>query len=137
MEYLRDTIIYKLLFAQKTLVSAVRGDFVDVDITHENYITLHFIYENPGITQNELALLSGKDKNVIVKSVDRLESLGFASRVRSTDDRRSFCLYVTESGKKIISKYWKRLVERQNEALSALTEKEKHSLDEILGKIIG
>ena len=137
MEYLKDTTIYKLLFVQKKLVSAVRSDFVDVDITHENYISLHFIYENPGITQAELAELNTKDRNVIVKTVDRLEKNGWVKRVRSMDDRRAFTLFITDSGEEIIHRYWDKLVQRQKEALSVLTEEEQRILDTLLEKVLG
>ena len=136
MEYLKDTYIYKLLSAKKKLIAAVRRDFEDVDITHENYITLHFIYENPGISQAELAELNAKDKNVIVKTIDRLEKNGWVERVRSPHDRRAYTLQITKSGEKIIYKYWDRLVERQKEALSGLSEKEQQTLYKLLEKVI-
>ena len=136
MEYLRDTIIYKLLAAQKKLVAAVKTDFLEVDITHENYITLHFVYENPGISQTELAELNGKDKNVIVKTIDRLEKNGWVERRSVGDDRRTNSLFVTGEGEKVIERYWTSLVERQNEALSPLTDDEKKRLDRLLGKIL-
>ena len=119
------------------MVSAVRSDFVDVDITHENYISLHFIYENPGITQAELAELNTKDRNVIVKTVDRLEKNGWVRRVRSMDDRRAFTLFATDSGEEIIHRYWDKLVQRQKEALSVLTEEEQRILDTLLEKVLG
>ena len=136
MEYLSDTILYKLFYVQKKLIASVKEDFNDVDITHENYITLHFIYENPGISQNELSKLTNKDKNVIVKTLDKLEAEGFAKRVQAKEDRRSYMLYVTERGEEIIKKYWDRLVSRQKNALTNLTEKEKEVLNELLGKVI-
>ena len=136
MEHLKDTTIYKLLFVQKKLVSAVRSDFVDVNITHENYISLHFIYENPGITQAELAELNTKDRNVIVKTIDRLEKNGWVKRVRSVGDRRAFSLFITESGEEIIHQYWDKLVQRQKEALSVLTEDEQRTLDMLLEKVL-
>ena len=136
MESLKDTIIYKLLFVQKKLVSAVREDFSDTGITHEDYVVLHYIYEFPGITQSELSEASYKDKNVIVKCLDRLEKFGFAERIRLKDDRRSFHLHVTEEGKVAVGKYWERLVQRQNNALGDLTEEEVKNLHAILDKII-
>ena len=136
MEYLHDTIIYNLIAVQKKLVSAVKTDFSEVDITHENYITLHFIYENPGISQAELSELNARDKNVIVKTIDRLQKNGWVERRPSADDRRTHSLFVTTEGKKIINKYWGSLVQRQNEALSPLCDAEKKQLDKLLKKIL-
>ena len=136
MEHLRDTTFYKLLAVQKKLLAAVRNDFKGVDITHDNYITLHFIYENPGITQADLATLNDKDRNVIVKTIDRLEKNGWAKRVRSDDDRRAFTLFITEDGKEIIHKYWDTLILRQKEAVSMLSEDEQAEFDALLEKIL-
>lgn len=136
MEYLHDTLIYKLLAVQKKLVAAVKADFEDVDITHENYITLHFIYENPDISQTELAVLNSKDKNVIVKTIDRLESNGWVERIRNKEDRRLYSLRVTKQGEKVIKKYWSSLVRRQHDALSALSKKEQAQLDKLLKKVL-
>ena len=137
MEYLRDTTIYKLLTVQKKLVTAVKQDFSEVDITHENYITLHFIYENPGISQTELAELNSKDKNVIVKTIDRLEANGLVQRKSAGGDRRTNSLYVTDEGIRTIGRYWESLVRRQDEALTPLTDEEKEQLDALLEKILG
>lgn len=136
MEYLRDTILYKLFSVQQRLVTSVHKDFDDVDITHQNYITLHFIYENPGISQNELARLNCKDKNVIVKTLDKLEAEGLARRAQSKEDRRSYELYVTKKGEAIIKKYWNRLVQRQEDELNCLSDKEKKMLNAVLEKIL-
>ena len=136
MEQLRDTTFYKLLAVQKKLLATVRKDFKDVDITHDNYITLHFIYENPGITQADLAELNDKDRNVIVKTIDRLERNGWAKRVRSDEDRRAFTLFITEEGKEIIDRYWDKLILRQKEAISMLSEEEQAQFDTLLEKIL-
>lgn len=136
MEHLSNTIVYKLLTVEKKLVLAVKQDFVGVGITHENYITLHFIYENPGITQQELAVLNAKDKNVIVKTIDRLEKNGWAVRKHSDTDRRAFQLYVTPAGETIIHKYWDSLIRRQTEELSMLSGDEKKELDRLLEKVL-
>lgn len=135
MEYLKDTFLYKLLQAKKKMVLSVRKDFQEVGITHENYITLHFIYENPGITQAELADINDKDRNVIVKTIDKLESMGLVKRVRSKDDRRAFTLQITDGGVKIINEYWGRIILRQKEALGALTEDEQKTLVTLLEKV--
>ena len=136
MEYLQDTIIYNLIAVQKKLVSEVKIDFSEVDITHENYITLHFIYENPGISQADLSELNARDKNVIVKTIDRLQRNGWVERRSTADDRRAYSLFVTTEGEKIINKYWESLVQRQNEALSTLSEAEKKQFDRLLKKIL-
>lgn len=135
MKHLKDTFLYKLLKAEKKMVTYVRKDFHEVGITHENYITLHFIYENEGITQAELADINDKDRNVIVKTIDKLERMGLVNRIRSKDDRRAFTLKITDEGIKIIDEYWDRIILRQEEALSALSEDERKTLTALLEKV--
>ena len=136
MEHLENTTFYKLLAVQKKLLSTVRKDFKDVNITHDNYITLHFIYENPGITQADLADLNDKDRNVIAKTIDKLEKNGWVERVRSIEDRRAFTLFITEDGKQIIYRYWDKMILRQKEAISMLSEEEQILFDTLLEKIL-
>ena len=135
MEYLKNTFLYKLLQTKKKMVHAVRKDFQEVGITHENYITLHFIYENPGITQSELADINDKDRNVIVKTIDKLENMGLVKRIRSKDDRRAFTLQITDEGVHIIDEYWDRIILRQKEALGNLSQDEQRTLIELLEKV--
>ena len=117
------------------MVHAIKSDFQELGITDENYITLHFIYENAGITQAELSDLNQKDRNVIVKTIDKLEKMGLVERRRSTTDRRSFCLFVTEEGEVVVHKYWGIVVKREQEALSALSEEEQKTLKYLLEKM--
>lgn len=135
MEYLKDTFLYRLFCAKKKMVYAIKRDFQELGITDENYITLHFIYENAGITQAELSDLNQKDRNVIVKTIDKLEKMALVERKRSTLDRRSFCLYVTEEGEAVVHKYWGIVVKREQEALSALSEEEQNALKYLLEKM--
>lgn len=135
MTYLKDTFLYRLFCAKKKMVHAIKSDFHKLGITDENYITLHFIYENAGITQAELSDLNQKDRNVIVKTIDKLESMQLVERRRSTSDRRSFCLYVTEEGERVVDKYWGIVVTREQEALSALSEDEQKTLKYLLEKM--
>ncbi len=133
---LTDTITYKLLAAQRKVRQAVEQDFAHVGITLDNYITLYHIYENPGINQIELAILNDKDKNVIVKTLDRLEKEGLAVRKRSDNDRRAFTLSATEQGVALIKKHWNLLFKRQKKSFDVLTKSEQATLLELLSKVI-
>lgn len=136
MNYLRETLLYRLFAAKKKLVQAVKQDFKEVSITDENYITLCFIHENPGISQVALAELNQKDRNVIVRTIDKLEKTNLVRRVRDERDRRSFLLYVTEDGEDIVSKYWDIIIKRQEEALCNLSVEEQKTLMELLSKML-
>lgn len=136
MQYLRDTLLYQLFAAKKKLVQAVKQDFKRVSITDENYITLCFIHENPGISQTALADLNQKDHNVVVRTIDKLEKASFVRRVRDERDRRAFLLYVTEEGERVIDQYWSIITKRQDEALCNLSAEEQTTLMALLDKML-
>lgn len=131
-----DTYLYKIYHIQKKLYYAVSNNSNKMPITHDNFMTLRHIYENPGITQTDLATINDKDRNVIGRLIDKLESLNFVQRVRSDDDRRIFQLYITEEGTKFIDYYWDEIVKLQEDCLYNLNDDEKETLKSLLDKIL-
>ena len=131
-----DTYLYKIYRAQKALYHAVTRDLSNLGITHDNYMTLRHIYENPGITQTELAIINDKDRNVIGRVVDKFENLNHVQRVRTKEDRRIIKLYITEEGASFIEAYWDKILECQENFLGTLTSEEKNTLVYLLDKIV-
>ncbi|MEG0528010.1 MAG: anaerobic ribonucleoside-triphosphate reductase activating protein [Longicatena sp.] len=68
---------------------------------------LILIYENEGISMQNLALKGCFDKGTITKSVQKLEEQGLVTTVASEEDRRVRCLYTTEKTKEIIPEIYK------------------------------
>ena len=71
------------------------------DITAHQWMVLGIVYENGGITQNELAQKSNKDKTNIARIVDKLKNKGYVKRVQLEEDRRVVNLFVTKEGREI------------------------------------
>ena len=128
MKKLQDTLVYRIMTIKMQLDEVVKEDFQNIGITKENFVTMYFIHENPGITQAELAELNHKDRNVITKFIDKLEKFQYVKRVQSPADRRSYCLYVTPEGEEIFAPYWKILTDSEKARLNRLTEDEQKQL---------
>lgn len=132
----QETLVYKLL----VLGSAVREECKDsidaLGLTFGNYMTMLYIYNNPGITQVKLAELNRRDRNVIGRVVDTLEKLGYASRKKSPTDRRIYMLYLTEKGVEAAEKYWSHIVEAEEKALAIYSGEEQQTLQSILDKAV-
>lgn len=62
------------------------------------FMTLIAIYQNPGITQNDLVKTTGSDRSTIGELIQRFETRGFITRERAANDQRVNQLYVTEEG---------------------------------------
>lgn len=136
MKKLQDTLVYKILTIKMQLDEVVKEDFQKIGITKENFVTMYFIHENPGITQAELAELNHKDRNVITKFIDKLEKYQYVKRVQSPTDRRSYCLYMTPAGEEILGPYWKILTDSEKARLNRLTAEEQKQLMTYLARLM-
>ncbi|WP_011582357.1 MULTISPECIES: MarR family winged helix-turn-helix transcriptional regulator [Chelativorans] len=63
-----------------------------------SFALMSLIFENPGITQVELARGSGRDKSSVAIALRQLEDSGLIRRVRLEGDRRSYASYLTSAG---------------------------------------
>ncbi len=136
MNTLKDTLCYKLLMIFSLIKEVSKNDFQKLGITRENYAMLRCVYENPGLTQAELADTVRKDRNVISKSIDKLEEKRYIERVRGKSDRRSFSLYLTESGERVAQEYWASFLAGEEERLQRLTGEEQKAFFEMLNKLM-
>lgn len=136
MDMLQETLGYKLFSLFNQIQEIGKNDFKDLGITRGNYVVLYFINENPGITQAELADITKKDRNVVTKTIDKLEEKGFVKRVRGEKDRRSFTLFLTDSGKQIVNDYWHILIDGEAELLGKLTAEEQKMFLMLTDKLV-
>lgn len=136
MRILQETLGFKLFSLFNQIQEIGKNDFKDLGITRGNYVVMYFISENPGITQAELADITQKDRNVVTKTIDKLEEKGFVKRVRGEKDRRSFTLFLTDSGERIVSDYWHILIDGEAELLGKLTAQEQEIFLKLTDKLV-
>ncbi|MBM9502663.1 MarR family transcriptional regulator [Leptospira sp. 201903071] len=70
-------------------------------ITPEEWIILNRLWENDGMTQNELSQKTLKDKTTVTRFLNAMEKDGLIRRVPSTTDRRNNHVNLTSRGKKL------------------------------------
>ena len=75
-----------------------------IDLTPPHAGILRAIAAEPGRSQQALSGELGLLPSRVVVYVDELEDRGYVERRRNPDDRRLHALYLTASGKKVISK---------------------------------
>lgn len=72
------------------------------DLGYTQLILLTQIYENEGISMNELAVRGVFDKGTITKAIQRLEQLSYVRIENSEVDKRSKLLYTSEKTQEIM-----------------------------------
>jgi len=75
-----------------------------IDLTPPHAGILRAIAAEPGRSQQALSDQLGLLPSRVVAYVDELEDRGYVERRRNPDDRRLHALYLTTSGKKVMSK---------------------------------
>ncbi|HOP62060.1 MAG TPA: MarR family winged helix-turn-helix transcriptional regulator [Spirochaetota bacterium] len=96
----KDSIGYLTARASYALASQVYRNFQkqEIDLPHAQFIILRHLYENDGMTQQEMADSLFKDKAAIKRTVESLMLRGYVSRVKKG---KTFKIFLTASAKKI------------------------------------
>jgi len=96
--------------------ASVFADLIaSIDLTPPHSGILRAIALEPGRSQQALSGQLGLLPSRVVAYVDELEDRGYVERRRNPDDRRLHALYLTASGKKIMTKIGE--LSRQHETL--------------------
>lgn len=69
------------------------------DINYQEYILLLNLYDNEGISQEEMSQRMLVDKAVVARSIKSLESKDLVKRLRHDGDKRIKRLYLTDLGR--------------------------------------
>ncbi|MGY4342577.1 DNA-binding MarR family transcriptional regulator [Bradyrhizobium sp. LM2.9] len=86
-----------------------------LQLTPAQFSVLLLVEKNPGRNQTEIASTLGILRPNFVAMLDNLESRDLCARIRSTNDRRSHILVLTDKGKAVLARA-KKLVATKHEA---------------------
>ena len=106
-----------------------------IRITPQQFTTLARLNRDDGITQKELANYLNKDYGSITRSLDGLEKRDWVRREDSSEDRRTKLVFITEQGKKIFKIVLPLQIERNEQILNGVSEKDFEQLVTILSKV--
>jgi len=87
-------------------------------------------------TMSSVAKNLGIPHSTLTNIADRLEKQVYIGRKQSTQDRRSYMLFLTQSGKDLFSLEEKKYFPLSQAMLNALTESEQDILIVLLSKIV-
>lgn len=80
------------------------------------------IYDNPGISQDDLTVMFGQSKANIAKSLKKLEDQGYIEREINPKNRRKYMLKTTSKGNEIVPKL--RRISKQWESEVGITDED-------------
>ncbi|GIN40680.1 MULTISPECIES: MarR family winged helix-turn-helix transcriptional regulator [Heyndrickxia] len=81
------------------ITSFVNKKLADFQLTSEQNLIMAILWEQEGVSQNEIALRLNKDKSSVARMIVTLEKKGYIYRTICQKDRRSIEVFLTEKGK--------------------------------------
>src|SRR5215471_12234980 len=112
---LSELLGYSLKRAQLKIFEDFLHCVAPLQLTPAQFSVLLLVDRNPGRNQTEIASTLGILRPNFVAMLDNLESRDLCARIRSTNDRRSHILVLTDKGKAVLTRA-KKLVATKHEA---------------------
>ena len=109
-------------------IAALMAGIFEGDFTKSQFLVLGIIAVRGGIAMSALAEHTGILKQQITRIVDQLEDKGYVRRERSTRDRRSVDVYVTERAKAYLADFEARSIQRIMASMQPLTDAQRQQL---------
>jgi DNA-binding MarR family transcriptional regulator len=133
---LSELLGYSLKRAQLKVFEDFLRCVASLQLTPAQFSVMLLLDNNPGRNQTEIANTLGILRPNFVAMLDGLESRDLCARIRSTNDRRSHILVLTDKGRAVLARA-KKLVAAKHEARlnELLGPANRTALLEMLGKI--
>lgn len=108
---------------------------VKLNITAEQWSILYYLWMEEGLTQQELANFTFRDKPSITRLINNLERMGLVIRVNDKQDRRSNLIYLTKEGRKLKDIGMKQASLTIRESIEGISDEELKAAQQILEKV--
>ncbi|MBS4534999.1 winged helix-turn-helix transcriptional regulator [Clostridium sp. D2Q-14] len=106
------------------------------DITHSHFFLLLSVYDNEGITQNDLCELYKIDKGAVSKGIKKLIEENLVVKLKDSEDKRKQLIYVTEKAKKIEKEIKGVLGLVEDDITKEISEEELDAFVDVINKIL-
>jgi DNA-binding MarR family transcriptional regulator len=131
----QEYISIKLHKTDLNLTSYVKAKLDPFDLAPEQNLIMMLLWEQDGLSQQQLVTKLDKDKTNIARMASSLEKKGFIKRSNCNIDRRSLKLYLTPCGKKLGEKVIP-IAEEFNEVIcKGISEEELQLMETLLEKM--
>jgi len=107
----------------------------NLDVTKEQMIVLKKLNEQDGLNQNELALLTFRDKSSLARLLSKMEQKRYIFRRQHENDKRVNMVFLTDDGKAIYEKTRPVIVKLIQKLEQNITKAEKQQMIDLLKKI--
>ena len=101
---LDDQLCFALYSASRAVTAAYRPLLTELNLTYPQYLVLLVLWEEGRANVGRLCERLHLDSGTLSPLLQRLESVGYVTRERSTDDERRVEVVLTAAGKRLQTK---------------------------------
>ena len=101
---LDDQLCFALYSASRAVTAAYRPLLTELNLTYPQYLVLLVLWEEGRANVGRLCERLNLDSGTLSPLLKRLESVGYVTRERSTDDERRVEVVLTAAGKRLQTK---------------------------------
>lgn len=101
---LSSQICFPIYSASRLITKAYKPYLDKMGLTYPQYLVLMVLWENDGLTVNQISEKLLLNTNTISPLLKRMEKMEHLKRNRSSEDERSVIVQLTESGKQLKTK---------------------------------
>lgn len=117
---IQEQMTYLVYVMQKRMRRQMSMSLNRDDITLEQFVVLYNLVNQDGINQKNLSQRVDKDQATLARILDILESRNYVERKTTDKDRRSFLVYITDSGRHKVKEIAKRLERVHNKIVEGI-----------------
>lgn len=132
---LENQLCFPLYACSKEVIKRYKPLLDELDLTYTQYITMLVLWEHGSINVKALGDMLFLDSGTLTPLLKKLESKGYISRNRDTNDERNLIISITESGRKLKDKA--KNVPTEIGKCIRLTNDEAIELYRLLYKVLG
>ena len=132
---LGNQLCFPLYACSKEIIRKYKPYLDDIDLTYTQYITMMVLWEKKTVNVKTLGECLYLDSGTLTPVLKKLESKGYITRVRSSEDERNLVVTITKSGEALKDRAIN--IPAEMGSCVRLTREESKLLYDLLYKIIG
>lgn len=137
--YFKKGELYSIIngIANTAITRRLQKNFRDagLDITIEQWSVLYHLWENDGLSQQDLCNLTYRDKPSVTRLIDNLEKQKLVKRVSSKEDRRKNIVTLTDNALSLQQSTFELANKTMDEALAGIKKADIAVVKEVLHKV--
>lgn len=107
-----------------------------VPLTSKQWIILRILHHKDGLPQNELAIITDRDKASIVRLINNMEKNLLLVRMQDKADKRINRIYLSDRGRRVHAQALPTISKSFNELQEGLEQHEKDIVIKVLKKVL-